>query len=87
MVVPADPDAFTPFVGLNHVDLELHGLYRYFQIYLILYSHHIISLITYPTKNLQKKMTMLMDKSIKDIYDNNADKILLIKLINYLIFM
>ena len=70
----ADPDAFVPFVGLNDVDAEASWFIHIFpNLSLFLFPHHVISLIASPTSQpgiTKEKMTVLMDKSVKDQYEN-----------------
>ena len=66
----ADPDAYPTFKGLNHVDAEASWFIQVFpNISYFIFPHHIISLITYPTDQpgvTKEKMSLLMDKSIKE---------------------
>merc|ERR1712176_649625 len=77
----ADPDAFPAFNGLNHVDREAAWFIQIFpNISYFIFPHHVISLITYPTDKpnvTKEKMTLLMDKTIKEEMDceNGNDKI------------
>ena len=76
---PADPDAFTPFTGINPVDQEAAWFIQIFpNIAYFIYPHHVVSLITYPnlSENVgttKEKMTFIMDKKYKEIYDNPKD--------------
>lgn len=66
----ADPDAFTPFDGLNHVDLEAAWYMHVFpNIEYFIFPHHVIVLIVQPTDDpavCTEKMTLLMHKSVKE---------------------
>lgn len=74
---PADPDAFAPFSGLNASDLEAAWFLQIFpNISYFIFPHHIITLICYPTKDpgvTAEKMTVLMDKSVKQHLNDVKD--------------
>ena len=70
----ADPDAFEPFAGINDVDKEASWFIQIFpNVSYFLFPHHLATLITYPQSPgvTKEKMTLLMDKSIKEKIDNN----------------